>query len=143
MPKTTRRSTPGIRKSGAIIVPVALGGFFLVLFLVSKVLDTAFFRGTPDQGGKATPIHDERAALAHGFCAQYVARRLNFNQAGTHALPQYTAWDLGFGRYLVRAEIERTDDPTGTRRYLCKIVLQGGDEYDINNWVVQSIDLLP
>jgi len=139
----TPRCKPVFKKSGAMVVLVALGGFFLVLFLVSKVLDTEFFRGTPEQGGQATPIQGERAALAHTFCAQHVARQLNFGQTGTFASPQYTAWDLGFDRYLVRAQIERTNDPTGTRRYLCKIVFQGGDENDINNWVVQSVDFVP
>lgn len=139
----TARRKPLRKPSGAVIVLGALGGFFLVLFLVSKVLDTEFFRGTPEQGGQATPIHDERAALAHAFCLQSVARQLGIQQTDTFASPQYTAWDLGFDRYLVRAQIERTDDPTGARRYLCKIVFRGGDENDINNWVVQSIDFLP
>lgn len=130
------------RKSGPMAILAAFIGFFLVLFLVFEVLDTEFFRGDPDRGGEATPTRNERTALAHAYCARDATRRLDLDEAGTRALPDYTAWDMGFDRYLVRARLERTDDPVRTRQYLCKIVFQAGPGSGGGDWQVQSIDFV-
>lgn len=130
-------------KSGPILTLAAFVGFFLTLFLVFRVLETEFFRGDPDLGGEATPIRNAKTALAHSSCARYAAQRLNLDATKTLALPEYTAWDLGFDRYLVKANVQRTDDPAWTQPYLCKIVFRGSQDQDAGNWLVQNIDFVP
>jgi hypothetical protein len=129
-------------KSGPLALLWAFGCFLLVLFFVFWVLDTEFFRGTPEQGGQATPLRSEKTALAHAFCAQQVAKERRQGSAAVRTSDDYTAWDLGFNRYLVKAKIERADAPTKTRNYLCKIIWQGGNEQAPESWVVQSIEYI-
>jgi hypothetical protein len=118
----------------------AFGGFFLVLFFVFWALDTEFFRGDPEQGGQETPIRNEKTALAYAFCAQHVAKERRQETATAPAVEDYTAWDLGFNRYLIKAPIEHTDRPASTGNYLCRIKWRGSDEQSPDSWVVQSVE---
>lgn len=127
-------------KLTGIWVPLAaFGGFFLVLLIVFKVLDTEFFRGDPDLGGSATPARNEKTALAHAFCAQTAIERLAWNQDRARSLPDYTAWDLGFDRYLVQAMVENSAEPGQGQTYLCKVLNQGGGSA-AGDWAVQSVE---
>ena len=111
--------------SGPMILVAAFGGFFLVLFLVFAVLDTEFFRGDPDRGGSQIAVKNAKTAAAHAHCAK---------KAGAENAPDadYTAWDLGFDRYLVKA------GNGAVKAYVCHIVNPGGTE----EWRVQSIEFL-
>jgi hypothetical protein len=126
------------QKLGPWILVAAFGGFFLALFLVFKVLDTKFFRGDPELGGSASPIENEKTALAHAYCAAAAAKSLG--EGGSRSLPGYTAWDIGFNRYLVKASLESPDRPGRGKTYLCKILDQGGSAP--GDWVVQSLEYL-
>ncbi len=123
---------PEIR--GLWTVAAAFGGFFLILFLVFKILDTEFFRGDPDLGGSAHPVTNAQTDAAHRFCAERAGAKLGLG-GGQAAIPaDYIAWDLGFSRYLVKASLIA---PAPPRTYLCK-VLHRGDE----DWSLQSLDFI-
>lgn len=111
---------------GPLILVAAFGGFFLVLLLVFQVLDTEFFRGDPDLGGSAVAVKNAKTLAAHRECAR---------EARTEASPEtdYTAWDLGFERYLVKVQARGAAKP-----YLCRIANPGGAE----TWTVQSLEFL-
>jgi hypothetical protein len=126
------------QKLGPWILVAAFGGFFLALFLVFKVLDTELFRGDPELGGSASPIRNEMTALAHARCAEAAAKSLG--RDSVRSLPDYTAWDIGFNRYLVKAAVERPDQPGREKTYLCKVLSQGDSEPA--QWAVQSLEYL-
>jgi hypothetical protein len=127
-------------KPGPLTLLWAFGGFFLVLFFVFWMLDTEYFRGNPDEGGQETPVRDDRAVHAHAFCARYITQQLRLDPLVSRSLPDYTVWDIGFNRYLVKAAIERADDPTQTRHYLCRILRRGGDPQTPESWTVQGVE---
>lgn len=128
------------QKIGPWILVAAFGGFFLILFVVFKVLDTEFFRGDPELGGSASPISNERTALAHVHCAEAAAKDQGKTAGEIRSLPDYTAWDIGFSRYLVKATLENPKEPGRGKTYLCKILNQGDSAS--GEWVVQSIEYL-
>jgi hypothetical protein len=126
--------------TGPWIPVAAFGGFFLVLFIVFRVLNTEYFRGDPDQGGSAIPVRNEKTVLAHAYCAKSVIQRLGMNPDRARALPEYTAWDIGFNRYLVKAAVEDPDRTGRGKAYLCRLAEQEGSAS--GSWVVQSIEYL-
>lgn len=128
------------QKLGPWILVAAFGGFFLVLFIVFQILDTEFFRGDPELGGSASPIRNEKTALAHAHCAEAAARNQGQAAGEARTLPDYTAWDIGFSRYLVKATLEDPSQPGRGKTYLCKILDQG--EAAPDEWAVQSIEYL-
>lgn len=132
--------TTVLRKSGLLILAAAFGGFFLVLFIVFEVLDTEFFRGDPAQGGSASPIVNEKTELARSYCSKSVAQLLRVESAQLRGLPDYTAWDIGFDRYLVKASVDNPARPGQSKTYICKVL----DQRDASpeNWVVQSVEFL-
>lgn len=100
-----------LEKPGALTLFWAFGGFFLVLFFVFWMLDTEFFRGNPRGGRSGDP--GQMAVHAHAFCAWCVTQRLRLDSLMSPSLPDCKVWDIGFDRYyLVKAAIERADDPT-------------------------------
>lgn len=119
----------------------AIGGFFLLLFVVFQVLDLEFFRGDPDQGGSAIPVENEKTALAHAHCARAAIERLRLDPERARARSEYTAWDIGFHRYLVKAGVEEGQEPDRGKTYLCKIVEQD-DSGAEQRWIVQSLEYL-
>lgn len=126
------------QKLGPWILVGAVVGFFVALFVVFKVLDTEFFRGDPEQGGSASPVRNEKTVLAYTHCAAAAAKEPG--QAGARTLPDYTAWDIGFDRYLVKATLENPGEPGRARTYICKIIDRGGAVSE--QWVVESIEYL-
>lgn len=128
------------QKLGPWILVAAFGGFFLVLFVVFWVLDTELFRGDPELGGSASPISNAKTALAHARCAEAAAKSQGRAADGARTLPDYTAWDIGFSRYLVKATLEDPKAPGRGKTYLCKILDQG--EAAPGEWAVQSIEYL-
>jgi hypothetical protein len=120
-------------KLGPGTLIVAFGGFFLAVFIVFEVLNLEFFRGDPDLGGHATPIRDGNAALAHEQCARAVSGNLGLDpQAGGGS--DYTAWDIGFGRYLVKAAVPSGGKGAAAGHYLCTVLRQA------DRWAVQSLE---
>ncbi len=124
--------------SGPMMLVAALGGFFLVLFFVYWVLETEFFRGDPDLGGSAVAVKNGKTALAHERCARAVARDGRMDTGLPGAPADYTAWDLGFGRYLVKAQARASEAPERAKAYLCRVSNQGGAE----DWTIQGIEYL-
>lgn len=111
-----------------------------MLFIVFKVLDTEFFRGDPDQGGSASPVRNEKTALAHAHCSEAVSELVARDGGEAGILPGYTAWDIGFDRYLVKAVVQTPGNAGKPRTFLCKVVEQADPPPP--RWVVQSIDFL-
>lgn len=128
-----------LAKPTLLTVLLAFGSFFVVVALVRWVINSEWYRGTAEQGGQATPVKNEQTALAHAFCAKQVAQRLKLDAATSSPSADYTAWDIGFNRYLVKARLDRTDQPQLPRHYLCRILYQGGQRDEPGNWEVQSI----
>jgi hypothetical protein len=125
---------------GLLIVAAAFGGFFLVLFIVFKVLNTEFFRGDPELGGSAQPIVNEKTALAFARCVERAAKDLRLAPDRSRPPAEYTAWDIGFDRYLVKATVEDGGTPPRGRTFLCKISDPGGAE--VAGWEIQSLEFL-
>jgi len=121
------------RKLGPWIVVAAFAGFFLVLFIVFKVLDTEVFRGDPELGGSASPIENAKTAQAHEVCRGAAVKQPGWESG--RVLLDYTAWDIGFNRYLVKATLEKPDQPGRGKTYICKVSDDGG-------WTVQSLEFL-
>ena len=120
---------------GLLTVAAAFGGFFLVLFVVFKVLNSEFFRGDPELGGSARPVANAGTAAAEAHCRQRANELLHLPAGAADARPEVTAWDLGFGRYLVKSSAA-AGGPGAGRGYVCKILDEGA------RWTVQSIDFL-
>lgn len=128
------------RRSGILVLIAAFGGGVLLLFFVFAVLNTEFFRGDPEQGGSANPVANEKTATAHSFCSESVAQILHLDVALVRSRPDYTAWDIGFGRYLVKAAVENPTEPQQSKTYICKVL----DNRDASpeSWIVQSVEFL-
>jgi hypothetical protein len=126
--------------TGPWIPIAAIGGFFLLLFVAFQVLNLEFFRGDPEQGGSATPIKNEKTALAHAYCTKSAIEGLHLDPERARVLPEYTAWDIGFNRYLVKATVEDANGPGRGKTYLCKVLDQGGSGEE--NWALQSLEYL-
>ena len=127
-------------KSGLLILASAFGGFFLILFIVYKVLDWEFFRGDPALGGSASPVVNEKTERARDFCYESVARILQVGVAQVREQPDYTSWDIGFDRYLIKASVNDPVRPGKTKTYICKV--QGRGDSDAEGWTVQSVEFL-
>lgn len=112
--------------SGPLVLLAAFGGFFLALFLVFQVVDSEFFRGDPDLGGSAVAVKNAKTLEAHARCAEAAH--------AAHPPADYTAWDLGFDRYLVKVGM----GDGAVRPYLCRALNPGGAEA----WTVQSLEYL-
>ncbi|CAL1239045.1 hypothetical protein [Candidatus Methylocalor cossyra] len=123
------------KQPGPWMLVAAFGGFFLVLFVVFQVTDLEFFRGDPERGGSALPVRTPSTDQAHRECTRWVVEHLRLEAGRVHSLPDYTAWDLGFDRYLVKAELAG-EDGVPARTYLCRVRLQG------EAWAVESVEYL-
>lgn len=128
------------RQSGFLILVAAFVGFFLVLFFVFKVLNTELFRGDPAQGGSASPVANEKTALAFSYCSESVAKLLRADVGAVGKLADYIAWDIGFDRYLIKAAVSNPTQPGRSKTYICKVAAQG--DATPGSWVVQSVEFL-
>jgi hypothetical protein len=120
--------------SGPMLLVAAFGGFFLALFIVFLVLDTEFFRGDPDLGGSAIAAKTGKTDLAYQQCREEAAREARQELAKGTEPPDYTAWDLGFGRYLIKARLGQPSAPG--RTFLCRIAGRG------DGWTVEGMEYL-
>lgn len=127
-----------LEKYSPLTLLAAFSGFFFVLLVTFKILDTEPFRGNVEQGGQASPVTNAMTERAHNFCALYIARSQNRQTPGEFkSSKDYLVWDLGFNRYLVKAQ------PPGIGpAYLCKIIYRGGDSAEAKNWSLQSVDFV-
>jgi hypothetical protein len=116
-------------------------GFFLLLFLAYLILETEFFRGDPALGGQETPIRNALTESAHEYCDKAVWDTLRpGTQPSVAVAADYTAWDIGFGRYLVKSFVQV---PNGTKDYLCRINQKGNDPGAKAHWQIESLELIP
>jgi hypothetical protein len=122
--------------TGPVLLIAAFGGFFLALFLVFQVLDTEFFRGDPDLGGSAQPVRNPKTDLAQTHCAEAAIQQAGLDAQQWRALPEYTAWDIGFDRFLVKGAARAAQAPA--KSYLCRVLNPGGGA----SWTVQSLEFL-
>ena len=127
-----------LKLTGPVLLVAAFGGFFLALFIVFQVLDTEFFRGDPELGGSAIAIRNAKTDLAQAQCARAALRDAGMDAGNALASPDYTAWDLGFDRYLVKSQARAAGAPAQSKSYLCRILNPGGGEI----WTVQSLEYL-
>lgn len=124
--------------TGPVLLIAALGGFFVVLFLVFQVLDTEFFRGDPDLGGSAQAVRNPKTDLAQTHCAEAAIQQAGLDAQHWTASPEYTAWDTGFDRFLVKGAAHAVPPSSQVKPYLCRILNPGGGE----SWTVQSLEFL-
>ncbi|MFN5745999.1 MAG: hypothetical protein ACK443_07935 [Methylococcaceae bacterium] len=122
-------------------VVAGFAGFFLLLFLAYLILETEFFRGDPALGGQETPLRNALTDSAHEYCDKAVLGTLRLGtQPSAAVAADYTAWDIGFSRYLVKGLVHV---PNGTRDYLCRINKKGDDPGAKANWQLESLELIP
>lgn len=124
--------------AGPVLLVAAFGGFFLALFLVFQVLDTEFFRGDPDLGGSAQAVHSSKTDAAQAHCAQAAVQQAGLDASQWTAAPEYTAWDIGFDRFLVKGAVRAASSPAQAKPYLCRALNPGGGD----QWTVQSLEFL-
>lgn len=136
-----------MRKYSLILLVVAIVSAYafqanVILPFVTKVTGTELFTGKSEQGGQNTAINDDRTAMAFIQCNNRLRESLDGSDSVDFSQQDYTAWNIGFGRYVVKSYFDETD-PSGIllrKNYACEIVYVGGDELKADNWTLLGID---
>jgi hypothetical protein len=123
-----------------------IGGLFavqtwVVPLIVNEVTGTEWLKGTPEQGGSNIPVSNDQTQQAFLSCNRHLETREPSARLSFPASPD-KSWDVGFGRYMVRASVEtiRHDDSPQRRDYLCHVRFAGGEMSDPGNWSVDGLE---
>lgn len=109
---------------------------------VFKVLESKPFTGDPEQSGQVTEVHDSRTAMALLQCNRFVKEELDDDAVLNFANTDYDAWDIGFGRFLVKSYVDvQLAGPPVRKNYVCEIKYVGGDLADLENWKLSGLSL--
>ncbi|GAB6068156.1 hypothetical protein JCM13664_14750 [Methylothermus subterraneus] len=110
---------------------------------VLTVANSELFTGDSTQGGEPTQVHDDRTAMALLQCNRFVQDK--FDEKATLAFENtaYQAWDIGFGRFLIKSQVNVTEPngATGRKNYVCELKHTGGDLAEPSNWKLQGLSL--
>lgn len=114
-----------------------------VVPFVLSVANSELFVGDASQGGEPTQVHDDRTAMALLQCNRFVQDK--FDEKATLAFENaaYQAWDIGFGRFLIKSQVDVTEPNAATIRknYVCELKHTGGDLAEHSNWKLQGLSL--
>lgn len=116
-----------------------------IMPLVMKAVHTPVFTGDPKLGGQSIAVRDDRTAMASIHCKTFIRQQIPLSRSTTFPKNDYTAWDIGFGRYLIRSyvDIETPDGASQRKNFVCKLRFTGNDENNLRNWTFMGADMSP
>ena len=109
---------------------------------VMKIVNSELFTGDPAKGGDPVAISNEKTAMAYIQCNDHVSHSFGAGDATEFPTKRYKAWDIGFGRYLVRSEftLKKENGIYEPKTYVCEIRYLGGDKSDAKSWALMGLD---
>ncbi|MCX8049999.1 MAG: hypothetical protein N3A55_10150 [Methylohalobius sp.] len=107
------------------------------------VANSEVFTGDASQGGEPTQVHDDRTEMALLQCKRLVQDKFDEKATLVFEDTNYQAWDVGFGRFLIKAQVDVTEPNSAPVRknYVCEIRHTGGDLAERGNWKLQGLSL--
>jgi hypothetical protein len=113
-----------------------------VVPFVLSVVNSDLFAGDPSAGGEPIQVHDERTQVALLQCNRFVQDKLGEEAALAFEDKAYQAWDIGYGRFLIKSQVTVTDkNQTVRKNYVCELKHTGGDLAEPANWKLQGLSL--
>jgi hypothetical protein len=126
---------------------IMIGGLFavqtwIVPMMINQVTGTELLKGTAEQGGSASPVSNDQTRQAFAICNSQMKERQQNVRLSFPPEPD-RSWDVGFGRYMIRAsvEVDNGEQPPEQRDYLCHARFNGGANDDPDNWSVDGIEI--
>lgn len=115
-----------------VVVPFAL-----------SVADSELLTGDSSQSGQPTQMHDDSTAIALLQCNRFVQDKFDEQATLVFDNTAYQAWDIGFGRFLIKSHVDVTEPNKATVRknYVCELKHTGGDLAEHSNWKLQGVSL--
>lgn len=109
---------------------------------IIAVASSDFFLTDDDDSPSPQGIVSEKTKTGLIHCHRYVGENFDLDDSAAFSDTDYKAWGLGGYGYLIRSQVEMTDEAGRRVRKLfsCKIQYTGGDEFKYENWLVSGLD---
>ncbi|MCX8049461.1 MAG: hypothetical protein N3A55_07355 [Methylohalobius sp.] len=131
---------PSWKSLGKIVLYVAVLYAFQALIAVPL---TAYLLGSDYFTSAEVVEPSEAKQAAQDQCHGYLQQKLAVEQV-EFPFEEDKVWEIGDGRYLVKASALVTGQDTLAHRvnYACYVKYQGGDVFDAANWKLRGLDWL-
>jgi hypothetical protein len=117
----------------------------VVLPVVYDIVASDLFMDDSGDDAIQHTITTDMTGYAFDQCNMYIANDLGSEVATTYSAQPVNAWAIGNYQYVINADIEimPPNDPAFTRRYVCRIKYDNGDDQtgvsDPENWSVSGV----
>lgn len=117
-----------------------LSQYKLIMPFIYKVVASDLFLVDSKDQASQLPISTPLSGIAFMHCNNYIKSELGSDVSVTFPEKPLNAWTLGNYQYLISAEVTITSDTTSTKKYVCRITYNNGDNeegaLDFENWSI-------
>lgn len=117
-----------------------LSQYKLIMPFIYKVVSSDLFLVDSKDQASQLPISTPLSGIAFMHCNNYIKSELGSDVSVTFPEKPLNAWTLGNYQYLISAEVTITSDTTSTKKYVCRITYNNGDNeegaLDFENWSI-------
>ena len=134
-----------MKKYRILIIIAVLGLLFLTQYklimpFIYKVVSSDLFLVDSKDQASQLPISTPLSGIAFMHCNNYIKSELGSDVSVAFPEKPLNAWTLGNYQYLISAEVTITSDTTSTKKYVCRITYNNGDNeegaLDFENWSI-------
>ena len=115
----------------------------LIMPFAYKVIASDLFLVDSKDQASQTAISTPLSAIAYMHCNNYIKSELGPDVTIVFPEKSLNAWTLGNYQYLISAEVTITSDTASTKKYVCRITYDNGDNeegaLDFENWSVIGV----
>ncbi|MGR8934092.1 MAG: hypothetical protein ACU837_06835 [Gammaproteobacteria bacterium] len=128
---------------GVIVFLIALYAVLnkvIIPFTFDAAKSDLYLDGSDDSGSRYA-VSSEMADFAFKHCNTYIKEEMDEDLTPLFASQAINVWDIGSYTYLVNGEVEFQDKNgvSTSKKYVCRIKYDEGDQNDFNNWSVYGI----
>ncbi|MDD1623786.1 MAG: hypothetical protein LUQ56_07060 [Methylococcaceae bacterium] len=117
-----------------------LSQYKLIMPFIYKVVSSDLFLVDSKDQASQLPISTPLSGIAFMHCNNYIKSELGSDVSVAFPEKPLNAWTLGNYQYLISAEVTITSDTTSTKKYVCRITYNNGDNeegaLDFENWSI-------
>ena len=117
-----------------------LSQYKLIMPFIYKVVSSDLFLVDSKDQASQLPISTPLSGIAFMHCNNYIKSELGSDVSVAFPEKPLNAWTLGNYQYLISAEVTITSDTTSTKKYVCRITYNNGDNeegaLDSENWSI-------